>query len=80
MKTTSFAILAATITTQAFAQMEPFGEECDIFCITIYSIDEDACACVPFEWMECHPQYNNDETNPDCNQWEVDEEEGRCPW
>ena len=74
MKTTSLAVLAATITTQAFAQ------ECDIICMGIYSIDEVACECVPIEWMECHPQYHNGEQNPDCNQWEVDEEEDRLPW
>ena len=55
MKTTSLAVLAATITTQAFAQ------ECDIICMGIYSIDEVACECVPIEWMECHPQYHNGE-------------------
>ena len=32
---------------------------CDITCAAIYSVDTDACACVPITMMECHPQYNS---------------------
>ena len=69
MKT--FAVLAASMATQAFA--------CDLMCIAIYSVDPMTCSCVPIEWMECHPQYNFGQTNEICNQRKEDEMRGRNP-
>ena len=68
MKTASFAALLATMATQAPA-------DCDLFCIAIYSVDVENCACVPIEWMECHPQYTED----GCNQKQLDISSGRDP-
>ena len=31
------------------------AKECDLVCAMIYSVDPESCACVPIEWMECHP-------------------------
>ena len=47
-------------------------EECDLMCMMIYSFDPETCACVPIEWMECHPQYNNN-----CSQLDYDYSKGR---
>ena len=47
---------------------------CDLMCAAIYSVDEENCKCVPIEWMECHPQYNEN-----CNQYAYDKKAGRNP-
>ena len=64
IKTISAAVLLAS---QAHA--------CDIVCAAIYSVDTDACACVPITMMECHPQYNSGLVS--CNQEMYDEAAGR---
>ena len=50
---------------------------CDVVCAGIYTVDVANCACVPFEWMECHPQYSDDGASIECNQHMHDVAAGR---
>ena len=50
------------------------AQECDLMCAMIYSLDQEACACVPIKWMECHPQYRLE-----CDQRVYDTNQGRDP-
>ena len=75
IKTAAMTLLAAAAQAEfSIGWIEPLQPVCEIYCADIYSVDPDTCECVPFEWMECHPQYNEE-----CNQYDKDEEMGRDP-